>query len=107
MLEAGLRDPRENSGARIFGGANNPAGVGAGFFAEKKSRPDPEARQGARADFFSQPGHAGSGLDFLFRGPGRGWFFFAGRPAWGRGWIFFFGTGLDFSCSGWEVIRER
>ena len=48
--------------------------------AKIKSRPDPEARRGARADFFSRPGSAGSGLDFLFRGPGRGWiFFFAGR----------------------------
>ena len=60
------------------------------------SRPDPEARRGARADLFSQPGHAGSGLDFLFRGPGRGWIFFRGPAGLGSRLDFFFRNGAGF-----------
>ena len=52
------------------------------FFAAGEKNPAPTRRPAgeARRIFFSPTGRAGSGLDFSFRGPGRGWvFYFAER----------------------------
>ena len=90
--------PAKKKAPLFFAARKKKAGTGLDFSPKKnQSRLGAPPGQPGRI-FFSRLGRAGTGLVFLFRGPGRDWiFFFVERLAWGRDWIFFFETGLDFS----------
>ena len=72
------------------------ARTGLDFSPQKNPVPSRRPSGAAWSDFFSHHGRAGTGLDFLFRGRGRDWIFFAGRPARGRDRIFYFADGTGF-----------
>ena len=95
-MEAGLRGPREKK--RIFfWRREKKAGTGLDFSPKKKPVPSRSPAGAAWSDFFSRLGRAGTGLVFLFRGPGRDWIFFRGTAGLGTRLDFFSETGLDFS----------